>query len=113
MEVKVFNHGRSCHVDGIYSDGEIVVYKGGKIFADCNSKFSKYAEAFEMRNDPEIVNKDGVILKDCTFKTPSAAAVFVAGSSRNGNDFWKVAAGVSLGKHLEELGVRERRKRSK
>lgn len=113
MEFKVFNYGRSCHADGIYSNGNVTVRKGSKLFIDCNNKFNRYAEAFAMRNNTEIVDSEGILLKDCTFKTPSAAAVFVAGSSRSGNTFWKVENGLSLGKYLEQKGIIERKRRSK
>lgn len=113
MEINVFNHGRSCHADGVYTNGSVVVTKGSKINTDCKNKFGRYAEAFAMRKDPTIVDKNGVTIKDCRFNTPSAAAVFVAGSSRNGNDFWKVSEGVSLGAYFEKEGIRERKRRSK
>ena len=113
MEFKVFNHGRSCHADGIYSDGKVTVLKGSKLFINCNNKFNKYAKAFALRNNAEVVDTEGVLLKDCTFTTPSAAAVFVAGSSRSGNTFWKVEEGVSLGTYLEKKGIIERKRRTK
>lgn len=113
MEFKVFNHGRNCHADGIYSDGKVTVLKGSKLFIDCNNKFNRYAEAFALRNNAEVVDAEGILLKDCTFKTPSTAAVFVAGSSRSGNTFWKVEDGISLGTYLENKGVIERKRRTK
>lgn len=108
MKFKVFNHGRSCHADGIYEDGKVTVFKGSKLFIDCNNKFDRYTEAFALRTNSDVVDKDGVLLKDCTFKTPSAAAVFVAGSSRSGNTFWRVEPGVSLGAYLDREGISHR-----
>lgn len=111
MKFKIFNHGRSCHADGIYSDGKVTVLKGSKLFINCNNKFSRYAEAFALRADAKVVDAEGILLKDCTFNTPSAAAVFVAGSSRSGNTFWKMNDGLSLGAYLEEKGVITRKKK--
>jgi len=111
MKFKVFNHGRSCHADGFYEDGKVTVLKGSKLFIDCNNKFDRYAEALALRTDKDVVDKDGVLLKDCEFKTPSAAAVFVAGSSRSGNTFWKVEPGVSLGVYLDKEGISHRTRR--
>ena len=63
MEFKVFNHGRSCHADGIYSDGKVTVLKGSKLFIDCNNKFNRYAEAFALRNNAEVVDAEGILLR--------------------------------------------------
>lgn len=113
MKIAVFNHGRSCNADGIYMDGTVKVLKGSRIFLNQNCKFDRYAEAFRLRSDPSVVDPEGTVLKDCLFKTPSAAAVFVAGSSRNGNDFWRVEEGKKLGVYLEEKGVITRKTRAK
>lgn len=107
MQMKIFNHGRSCHADAVYSEGKVTVLKGSKLFIETNNKFNRYAEAFALRNDKMVVDSEGILLKDCTFKTPSAAAVFVAGSSRSGNTFWKVDNGLSLGKYLEDKGLKK------
>lgn len=40
---------------------------------------------------------DAVLTEDVLLPSPSAAASFVSGSSRNGKITWKTAEGVALG----------------
>lgn len=112
MKINVFNHGKSCHADGVYNDGKVTVLKGSRIFMHCNNSFSRYADVLALRDDRNVVDSEGMVIADTEFKNPSAAAVFVAGSSRNGNDFWKLNDGMKLGDYLEGKGLIVRKKRS-
>ena len=106
MRFRVFYYGKSSHADGIYSDGKVTVLKGSKLFINCNNKFKGNAKVIALRNNEEVVDAEGILLKDCSFNSPSAAAVFVAGSSRSGNMFWRVENGILLGtktSHTEKV----------
>jgi hypothetical protein len=47
-------------------------------------------------NDNNFVDENGIVLKDCSFNSPSTAAQFVTGSSRNGYLVWKTKDGKKL-----------------
>ena len=95
--LNVYIHKESFHADGIFDNGTIIVLKGSKI----NSSFAPYIKgisaAKEYRDNPRIVDKTWVLLQDCVFQSPSTAAQFVMGQSRDGYDAWKVKDGLSLG----------------
>ena len=70
---------------------------------ECNERFYR-------RDNPDYV-KNGVVINDCVFKSPSTAAQFITGGSRNGFDTWKVEKGYSLGQFLEDNGIRTQKKK--
>lgn len=78
----------------IVVDG-FVVMKGSRldptISKSCPSNVIDFRQKFATR----IV--DDVLMEDVLLPSPSAAASFVSGSSRNGNITWKTAEGVVLG----------------
>ena len=96
-----------------YKNGRIVVKAGSTI----NPIFASYIKgisfARECRNNPEIVDAAFTVLRDCEFPSPSTAAQFVMGQSRDGFDAWKLNSGESLGNYLEANGLRERKRRKK
>lgn len=98
---------------GLYEKGKIVVKKGSTI----NPTFASYIKgitiAKKCREDETIVDSEWTLKKDCEFPSPSTAAQFVMGQSRDGYDAWKVSEGKSLGTYLEEQGLRERKRRRK
>ena len=96
-----------------YEDGRVIVKAGSTI----NPLFATYIKgisfARECRDNPEIVDPSFVVKRDCEFPSPSTAAQFVMGQSRDGFDAWKTSSGESLGKYLESKGLRERKRRKK
>ena len=110
MKKKVFLKGRGYEASGTYSDGKITVHKGSKLGYPSSANFKRNKIAYMLREDSSIV-KDGVVINDCAFESPSTAAQFVTGGSRNGYDTWKVDKGVSIGKYLEDKGIRTQKKR--
>lgn len=109
--LKVYIKKQGFHANGIYEDGTITILKGSTI----NSTFASYIKgisfAKECRENPNIVDNSWTLLQDCTFPSPSTAAQFVMGQSRDGYDAWKVKDGLSLGKYLEQKGIRFRKQR--
>lgn len=106
INVTIAKKNGAVYATGIYEGDTFIVQKGGKVeagFAD-HIRGGKTAKAY--RSDPEYVDKDGNILKDCEFKSPSTAAQFVLGTSSNGYESWKVEKKMSLGKYLKEKGLR-------
>ena len=98
---------------GEYCDGKLIVKKGSTI----NPSFATYIKGISMakqlRENSEYVDSSWRVKKDCEFPSPTTAAQFVMGQSRDGYDAWKMESGESLGKRLEFLGVRERKRRKK
>ncbi len=49
-----------------------------------------------MRNNPDLVSPEGVVLKKISFSSPSSAAQFVTGRSVNGYISWRIDDKISL-----------------
>lgn len=108
MEINIILSSRngSYAANAVYNDGNVIVKKGGRIdlsFADHirGGKMSK-----KYRESSDYVDSEGNILRDCEFSSPSTAAQFVTGRSTNGYEAWKVEKKISLGKYLENHGLR-------
>ena len=112
MKIHLYIKGRQYdyRAEGIYDDGSMVVKKGSTINIHSDAKSNLGADVENMRENKELVANDGSLIKDCKFVSPSAAAKFVTGGSRNGYDTWKNEEGKTLGEILEEKGIRQRRK---
>lgn len=106
IKIKLAPRNGSCYAEGIYSDEGIVVKKGGRINLDFAAHIRGGRNAKKYREDIECVDKEGNILKDCYFKSPSTAAQFVTGRSTNGYEAWKVDNKKNLGEFLKENGLR-------
>ena len=78
----------------VVADGFVVI-KGSRldptISKSCPSNVVEFRQKFSSR----II--DDVLTEDVLLPSPSAAASFVSGSSRNGKITWKTAEGVALG----------------
>lgn len=89
-----------------YEEKRVVVKAGGRISEDFAEHIQGGKKAKSYREDPEYVDAEGYILKDCVFTSPSTAAQFVTGRSTNGYEAWKVDGKKSLGDYLREKGLR-------
>ena len=112
MEQKIYIKGRDYFAEGRYIDGQVLVCKDSKIKSIDSIKFKMNEAAKIARNDTSVV-LDDTVLKDYLFNSPSTAAQFVTGGSRDGYDTWKVEKCLSLGEYLEAKGIRARRKKMK
>ena len=111
--IEIFIKKADFAAEGVFENGNVTVRCGSTI----NPSFAPYIKgitlAREYREDTSVVDKTWTLLKDCVFPSPSTAAQFVMGQSRDGYDAWKVEEGKSLGQYLEEHGLRERKRRKK
>jgi len=81
---------RACEIDGVFvllkgslgSLNERVSFKGGRKVARDRAMTSKVIEPYG--------NQQFRVLEDIEFSSPSAAAVFLYGTSRNGRTDWKL-----------------------
>ena len=78
----------------IVADG-FVVMKGSHLDSTISKSCPSNVIEFRQKFIARIV--DDVLTEDVLLPSPSAAASFVSGSSRNGNITWKTAEGVALG----------------
>lgn len=102
MKVKVFIESRASdyHAQGVFEDGKLTVIKGSKVRLQYASNF-KIARAVNLyREDPKCVNEEGIVLRDCTFSSPSTAAQFITGVITNGYQKWRVKDKMSLSDYL-------------
>ena len=108
MKIKVYLAMRSTDVyaEATYEGETITVLPGGTISTDFAEHIRGGRKAKAYRENPEYVDASRQILKECTFTSPSTAAQFVTGRSTNGYEAWKVEKKKSLGKYLEEKGLR-------
>lgn len=106
IQVKLAPRNGSCYAEGIFDGSLFTVKKGGKI----NPDFAKHIRggkcAKNYRENPEYVDNEGTILKDCDFTSPSTAAQFVTGRSTNGYEAWKIDSKKNLGDYMKEKGLR-------
>ena len=77
-----------------YSGKIITVLAGGKISPDFANHIRDRKTAKAYRDNPEYVDKNGNILNNCEFTSPSTAAQFVTG---------EVQVGMRLGKLKRNL----------
>lgn len=106
INVKLHKKDGTCYAEGIYSEENFVVKKGGKVSENFADHIRGGDTAKSYRNNSKYVNEDGTILADCEFKSPSTAAQFVTGRSTNGYEAWKVDERKTLGAFLKEKGLR-------
>ncbi len=85
-----------------YENKKFIVKKGSKLTKNISPSLSKFPSIYLLRNEMIEHNKlidDGsylVLQEDVLFESPSAAAVFVYGSSANGWTEWRLDNGKSL-----------------
>lgn len=98
----VLNSRKGTHsATGTYEKDKFTVHKGSKINLDIAQYLKEFEIAKSMRNDKTVVNENGIVLKDCTFTSPSAAAQFVTGRSVNGYICWRPDDKMSLREYLK------------
>ncbi|MEA4898705.1 MAG: DUF4357 domain-containing protein [Christensenellaceae bacterium] len=100
LEVYLTSKDQSYDAKGSYSEGTFIVKKGSKIrlaFAE-HIRGGKKAKSF--RDDPHVVDSDGIVLADCVFTSPSTAAQFVTGRSANGYMVWHIDKKTTLARSL-------------
>ena len=106
IKIYISNRNSDAHAEAIYEDGKVTVLPGGIISADFANHIQGGDKAKMFRNSTEYVDKNRIIIKECVFQSPSTAAQFVTGQSRNGYEGWKVQPKVTLGKYLKSKGLR-------
>ena len=85
----------------VYDDGKVTVLKGSRINMGFSDAFKPSSLVMSAINNREIVNDEGVLIKEITFDSLSTAATFVAGRVSNGMITWKTADGKYVRETLQ------------
>lgn len=102
MKLYLKSRGNNFNAVAQFEDGMIVVLPGSTVSLQFASHIRGGKTAKRYRSNPDFVNELGEVLQPCTFKSPSTAAQFVTGTSRNGYLVWKNQNKIPLKKILEE-----------
>ena len=94
--------------EAIMMDGVITILKGAKINPILSFPSMSH-KIISLRTDEKIVDKNGKLLLNMTFNSPTQAAQFVTGRSVNGYVAWRVNDTISL-KSYRTLSASEKEK---
>ena len=113
IEVSIKTRSGKYFAEGEYCGDSFIVKAGGYVSDDFAKHIQGGNTVKKYRDDRNYVSEDYKILKDCVFKSPSTAAMFVTGSSTNGYVAWKTNQGIGLGDFLEKSGLRRTKRNGK
>lgn len=105
MELKLHTISRDkslYNADAVYTDGTIIVKKGSKINITPSAGYKPATNLKKMRENPEIVDANGMLLADVIFDNLSASASFVTGRTANGMIVWKTEDGKYVRHSLKQ-----------
>lgn len=106
VEITIKNRGSAYWADAIYDGEHVIVLPGGLISKQFASHIKGGKAAKMFRDDREYVDENGRIIRECVFNSPSTAAQFVLGTSKNGYLSWRLQDGTTLGGYLKQKGIR-------
>lgn len=106
IRLTISSRSKGVYAEAIYDGNTVTVLPGGTISKDFAEHIQGGKKARSFRDNPEYVDKNRRIIKECIFTSPSTAAQFVTGRSTNGYVAWKVDDKESLGKYLKKNGLR-------
>lgn len=89
MECFIRGRNDSYYAIGQWNGEKMLVKSGSRIVKDTNPNFKIVRDVLKKRDNPEIVNEQGIVLVDVWFDSASSAAQFVTGNSTNGLRQWK------------------------
>lgn len=75
-----------AYAEALYAENKTIVKAGGKIHPTFNGQKSVKS----IRDDENIVDKEGNILSDVEFSSPSSAVQLINGNISNGLRVWTV-----------------------
>ena len=110
IEDQIFHSkGKKAAALAKLTDDGIVVLKGSRLAEELTRTAPKQVSKLRARYSDSIDNSF-VLTKDLRFSSPSAAAGFVGGASLNGNDYWVMDDGMTLGEYLGNISSEKLRK---
>lgn len=84
----IYARGRKYNVVATLDDDFSVVLKKGGVIS-LNEGKSLSGKIIRLRKDFELVDAEGKLLRDISFKSVSTAASFVTGTMSNGFKIWR------------------------
>ena len=106
INITLTNKNNTYSAIAVYDGKMVTVKAGAKLFPSFSSCIRGGKTALKFRDSAEYVDENYVLLKDCSFKSPSTAAQFVTGRSVSGYNAWKVDGKKTLGDYLKEQGLK-------
>ena len=108
MKINIIMKSRNntYYANATYTGDSTIVKAGGRVALSFAQHIQGGKASLKYRNDKEYVDEKGNIIKDCIFSSPSTAAQFVSGISKNGYTAWKLENAKSLEDYLREEGLR-------
>ena len=93
--MKLFTKSRDnlYQAQALFEGKTIIVLAGSQINMKNNPGYKPSETIRSIRDDRSTVTTDGILLKDVSFGTLSAAATFVTGRVANGTMVWKTDDG--------------------
>ena len=93
LELHTVSRNNLFDATAVYLDGIVTVKKGSRINLHHGDAFKPSDVVKEKLKDISLVDANGILLRDVTFKSLSTAATFVAGRTSNGMITWKTPNG--------------------
>ena len=93
--IAFYCEGKDYKAAAVKMGTEFMVLKGSKISENTTSSCPDSVKRAREKNSG-VISSDFVMCDDIKFSSPSGAAAFVAGSSRNGYTEWHTADGILL-----------------
>ena len=95
-ETKSDNSSRTVKATGCLTPEGFVVLKGSRVALTPTTSCQNFIKKRRAK-EQEKITKDGILLEDLLFNSPSTASAFVWFSNRNGNTDWHTSDGKQFG----------------
>lgn len=112
VERRYFLDERDARGEGVVRSEGFLVFAGAVARTDAAPSFPKAGERLRqrLRDNGQLVETDArlVLAENVLFRSPSAAAGFLTGSSINGREAWRDKNGVTLKQHqIDEVEAQD------
>ena len=99
MRVYLIKPRSNVYAEGDYNieTREIVVFKGATVSGDIREYKNTILTSKKIKELRDQVVKEGKLIQNIKFKSPSSAGYFITGRSTNGMVAWKNKNGVPIG----------------
>ena len=95
IQVVMRSDRKDYFANGLFDGKGITIFKGSKVSTIINSSIRFDIDSLRSN----YLDKEGRLLRDLYFKTPSAASNFVCGRNSNGWKEWVTLEGINLSEY--------------
>ena len=100
MKLQIYTKSRTntntYEASAVYEDGKVTVKKGSRININPSDGYNPSVLIKELLKDKNVINTEGILLKDIVFNSLSTSATFVTGRISNGMLAWKTLDGKKM-----------------